>query len=198
MERPAAGLVVALIAAAAAACGGEAADALPPGALTPGEALPSAWRPLPASGGTSSVVWIFRTDDCLSCQAMDYSLRRLQAAYGGRVALVAVHVGRGEDASIPAAFFAGKRLETAAAVDVSPRAFRRAFGDVTLPVLLLARGDTVAWSSVAPGEPRLTAARIDSVFATELGRGGSARPVRPARRAAGDSSSHPSSAEARS
>lgn len=160
MERRARAAVLMLLAAIACSA--------PVDALTPGESLPAEWRPA-GSGANLSVVWIFRTDDCLSCQAMDYSLRRLQGAYGRRVALVAVHVGREADAGIPAAFFASRRLQTAAAVDVSPRTLRRVYGDVSLPVLLLVRGDTIAWSSVTPGEPRLTPERIDSVFAAALG-----------------------------
>lgn len=195
MERAAVAGLVALI-VAAAACGGDPPPgSVARGALAPGEVLPAAWRTLPGSG-TDAVVWVFRTDDCLTCQAMDYSLRRLQRTYGNRVALVAVHVGSEADASIPAAFFASRRLTTTAAMNIAPRDFRRVYGDVTLPVLLLAKGDTIAWSSVAPGEPRLTPARIDSVFAAGLGR----RPAHPAvgARTTPDSSSHPSSAEVRS
>lgn len=163
MERRArAAVLIAIL--AATACG------QPPAALAPGGMLPDGWHSRAASA-QPAVVWIFRTDDCLSCEAMDYSLRRLQRAYGDRVGLIAVHVGREADAGIPAAFFASRRLRTAAAVDVPRRTFRRVYGDVSLPVLLLVRGDTIAWSSAAPGEPRLTPERIDSVFAAEPGAG---------------------------
>lgn len=133
--------------------------------------MPAAW----GTDGRPAVVWVFRTEDCLSCQALDYSLRRLQRTRGADVSLVAVHVGRASDGGIPAAFFASRRLDLAARTDVSPRRFRRAYGDVTLPVLLLVRGDTIAWSSAAPGEPRLTPARIDSLFASRLAGGAGAR-----------------------
>lgn len=158
-RRPLAAVLTLLV---AAACSGE------PARLLPGEPLPSDWS-ADRTSGRAAVVWVFRTKDCLSCQALDYSLRRLQRTYNDRVALVAVHVGRDADAGVPAAFFASRRLHTAVAVDVSPRRFRRRYGDVTLPVLLLARGDTIAWSSAGPGEPRLTMPRIDSIFAAEIG-----------------------------
>lgn len=144
-----------------AACGGE------PAALTPGAPVPAGWQARGAPG-RPAVVWVFRTEDCLSCQSLDYSLRRLQRTRGDRVSLVAVHVGRTADAGIPAAFFASRRVRTSAAIDVTPRRFRRQFGDVTLPALLLVRGDTIVWSSTAPGQPRLTLARIDSLFASTL------------------------------
>lgn len=150
--------LVALALLAAAACGGD------PARLEPGEPVPAAW----GTDGRPAIVWVFRTEDCLSCQALDYSLRRLQRTRGADVSLVAVHVGRESDSGIAAAFFASRRLALAARTDVSPRRFRRAYGEVTMPVLLLVRGDTIAWSSAAPGEPRLTPARIDSLLASQL------------------------------
>jgi len=163
MERRQAALV-GLILALAAACGGP-----PSASLATGQPVPPEWRPQHSAGRTA-VIWVFRTEDCLTCQAFDYSLRRLQRAHAGEVALVAVHVGHRRDAEIPRAFFASRRLELAATAEIPPRRFRRRYGDAPLPALLLARGDTIVWSSASPGQPRLTLAGIDSLFSDQLAR----------------------------
>jgi hypothetical protein len=161
MERRTRAALVGLLALATACGGGD------PARLHTGAAVPAEWR-AGARDGRPSVIWVFRTEDCLTCQALDYSLRRLQRSHAVDVSLVAVHVGRREHAGIPRAFFASRRLVPAAAVDVSPRAFRRRYGDATLPVLLLARGDSILWSSANPGQRRLSLEGIDSVFSTYL------------------------------
>jgi hypothetical protein len=161
MERRKRAAIVGLLALAAGACGGE------PARLDAGQPVPAEWRAGPADG-RPSVIWIFRTEDCLTCQALDYSLRRLQRAHAGEVSLVAVHVGRHKDAGIPQAFFTSRRLKLSTMAEVSPRAFRRRYGDAVLPVLLLAREDSIVWSSVSPRQPRLSLPGIDSVFSTYL------------------------------
>jgi hypothetical protein len=104
-----------ILALAAAGCAGE-----PPVPLTAGAAVPAEWRARDAAD-RPSVIWIFRTEDCLTCQALDYSLRRLQRAHAGEVALVAVHVGHAEHAEIPRAFFANRRLRLDGAAEMTPR-----------------------------------------------------------------------------
>ncbi len=44
--------------------------------LAEGAMVPAGWLPTAATDGPG-VIWIFRTDDCLSCHSFDYSLRRL-------------------------------------------------------------------------------------------------------------------------
>lgn len=161
MERRKRAAIVGLLTLAAGACGGESAR------LDAGQPVPAEWR-AGAADGRPSVIWIFRTEDCLTCQALDYSLRRLQRAHAGEVSLVAVHVGRHEDAGIPQAFFTSRRLKLSTMAEVSPRAFRRRYGDAVLPVLLLARGDSIVWSSVNPRQPRLSLPGLDSIFSTYL------------------------------
>ncbi len=161
MERRAVALITVLLVTVAAGCGGE------PERLDTGGLVPAAWRTGP-SDPRPSVIWVFRTEDCLSCEALDYSLRRLQRAHAGTVALVAVHVGAPEHASIAQAFFASRRLALDRMGEISPREFRGRYGDLTLPLLLLARGDTIIWSSASPGQPRLTVEGIDSLFNSRL------------------------------
>lgn len=152
---------VAVLALGISACAGE------PDRLDEGRLVPTEWR-IQASDPRPSVIWVFRTEDCLTCQALDYSLRRLQRTHAGEVSLVAVHVGQPEHAGIPRAFFASRRLKLAATPEVSPREFHRRYGDVALPVLLLSRGDSIVWSSASPGQPRLTVEGIDSLFNSHL------------------------------
>jgi hypothetical protein len=47
---------------------------------------------------------------------------------------------------------------------VAPEQFRRTFGDVTFPVLLIRRGARITWSSAGGSQPRLTEQMIDSLF----------------------------------
>jgi len=130
--------------------------------LAQGATVPAEWLP-PTRVEGPGIIWIFRTDDCLTCQSIDYSLRRLQRTYRD-VSLSTVHVGRREDAGIPKAFFANRRISVNSGVDLSPRQFRKQYGDVTLPVLLIRDGVKITWSSAGASRPALTRAIIDSLF----------------------------------
>lgn len=130
--------------------------------LANGATVPSEWLPPSAQDGPG-VVWVFRTNDCLTCQSLDYSIRRMQRVHR-EVPLTTVHVGKVADAEIPRAFFRNRRLAAASAVDVPPGEFRRTYGDVTFPVLLIRRGDRITWSSAGGSQPRLTEQTIDSLF----------------------------------
>ena len=44
------------------------------------------------------MAWVFRTDDCLSCQGWSWAFRRIQQNHKGKVKLYAVHVGEDEAA----------------------------------------------------------------------------------------------------
>jgi hypothetical protein len=55
---------------------------------------------------------------------------------------------------------------------MTPRRFRRRYGEPVLPMLLLARGGTILWSSAGAGQPRLTVERVDSIFGAHLSDGG--------------------------
>ena len=136
-------LTVLALAAAAACARGEAAVST----LDVGQAVPREWTEAAPRDQGLSLVWVFRTDDCLTCQAADYPLRQVQARFGDQVPLVAVHVGAEADSTIPNAFMRTRRLRTAERFTVSPRAFRRAHGDAALPTVVLVKGDTIVWTS---------------------------------------------------
>jgi hypothetical protein len=133
--------------------------------LTRGAALPAEWLP-EASADGPGVVWIFRTDDCLTCESLDYSLRRLQRAHP-EVPLSTIHVGRLDDAGIPRAFLADRRISAAANVDIPPKQFRRIYGEITLPALVIRNGDRITWSSIG-SRSGLGRATIDSLFTGQI------------------------------
>lgn len=141
-----------------AGCSGEARKH---SSLAQGAKVPAEWLPSPATNGPG-VVWIFQTDDCLTCESLDYSLRRLQRTHPD-VPLSTVHVGRTSDAGIPHAYLADRRITVSAAVDVPPKEFRRTYGNVTLPALLIRHGDRITWSSTG-SKSGLTEATVDSLF----------------------------------
>jgi hypothetical protein len=129
--------------------------------LARGAELPAEWLPGSASDGPG-IVWIFRTDDCLTCESLDYSLRRLQRSHP-EIPLSTVHVGRADDAGIPRAYLADRRVTVAAVINIPPKVFRRAYGEVTLPALVIRKGDEITWSSIG-SRSGLTRATIDSLF----------------------------------
>jgi hypothetical protein len=51
----------------------------------------------------------------------------------------------------------------AAAIDIPPKVFRRTYGEVTLPALVIRNGDRITWSSIG-SRSGLTRATIDSLF----------------------------------
>lgn len=142
---PALALIVALAASACAPPGEE---------LRAGSTLPAEWlaaeAPSGSAAGETRLVWVFRTADCLSCQSFDYAVRRLQAAYGDSLPLVAVHVGEAARAQVPRSFFKARRVQVDRTVTLPPRRFEERYGGTALPALLVVRGNTVAWSSTLP------------------------------------------------
>ena len=151
----------ALIAAVcmAAAC----ADAEAARKLGPGDPVPAGWLPASSAQSGPALVWLFRTEDGLACESLDFSLRRLQRAYGGTIVLGVVHVGHEEHASIPRAFLRSRRISPAAEMRIEPGEFRRAYGDVLLPALIAVRDGRITWSSAAASEP-LTPVALDSLL----------------------------------
>jgi hypothetical protein len=79
------------------------------------------------------------------------------------IRLSTVHVGHSVDAGIPRAFLADRRVSVATGIDITPKQFRRMYGDVTLPALLIRNGDRITWSSIG-SRSALTRATIDSLF----------------------------------
>lgn len=151
-----------LLALASGAC--RSAPAVRP--LRTGAEVPAEWladAPAPATApGATSLVWVFRTEDCLNCQSFDYAIRRLQALHRDSVPLVAVHVGSPDREQVPRAFFRSRRIDVDRRVTVSPRAYQRAYGPGGLPALLVVREGRVVWSSELPSGVA-TPAQLDSL-----------------------------------
>ncbi|HEX2209767.1 MAG TPA: hypothetical protein VHG93_18950 [Longimicrobium sp.] len=165
----------------AAALGG----CTPPGPpLSRGDAVPESWLTgAPATADSQVVlVWLFRTADCLTCQSLDYAIRRIQAG-GDAPPFAAVHVGRTDGESVPRHFFRGRRIRVASLVTVSPGEFRGAAGSTPLPALLVTRGRRVAWTSALP-RGVTTAEQLDSLIQDVRGAvaaGGTSVPPRGSR-----------------
>jgi hypothetical protein len=146
-------LAIAAVAAvtAATACSRGAGKT---GTLAAGQAIPADWAGTTAAAASpAALVWVFRTEDCLTCQSADYALRRVQARFGERVPFLAVHVGTLGDSTIPKAFFRARRLRVDRLVTVSPRDFARQHGEAVVPSFLLLSAGTIVWSSARAGNP---------------------------------------------
>ena len=162
MDRGAPAAVAAALLAALAT--GSCDRDTPPGAAREATSVPAAWAMAgPAAGDSTALLWTFRTEDCLSCMAVDYDVRRVQARFGPAVPLIAVHVGRREDSAIPRAYFRTRRLRVDRAVTVSPNEFRRLYPGVALPALALLRGRAIAWSTSSPAGRRAARVQLDTL-----------------------------------
>jgi hypothetical protein len=144
------------------ACATPAKEELRAGTTLPSDWLAETAAPV-AAGAQTSLVWVFRTADCLSCQSFDYAVRRLQTTYGDSLPFVAVHVGEAESEQVPRSFFRARRIQVARTLILSPRQFSRRYRDTGLPALLVVRGSTVAWSSSLP-DGVANAAQLDSLI----------------------------------
>jgi len=145
-------LTVALLAAATVA-GCRAAAPRDAADLT---AVPAAWTVAgPGAGDTTSLLWAFRTEDCLSCMAVDYDVRRVQARFGPAVPIVALHVGSEGEAAVPEAYFRARRVRIDRTVRVSPGELRKRYPGAVLPALYLVRGRAVVWSTASRGGSRI-------------------------------------------
>lgn len=133
--------------------------------LGTGDAVPEGWLAGPGAdlrAGTT-VMWVFRSEDCLSCPDVDYPLRRLQARFGAEVPFVAVHVGGRHRDTLAASFFRQRRVAVRRAVTVDPRDFRRAFGDAPLPALYVVHAGEVRWTSAAQGTGPYRTIQLDTL-----------------------------------
>lgn len=132
--------------------------------LAIGSPVPADWVPPEAGVAPSTfVVWVFRTADCLTCQTMDYSVRRVQASFGSAVPLVAVHIGAAADSLLPRSFFLQKRLTVSRTVTMSSRDFARKYSETDLPVIYVVKDGGIAWSSTSRGRPAGARIPLDSL-----------------------------------
>jgi hypothetical protein len=156
--------LIVFLAALIAACSPGAAEE---GSMRAGEPVPREWLPLAqaeagAGSAETSLVWVFRTRDCMTCQSFDYTIRRLQAIYRDSVPFAAVHVGTKAEASVPEAFFTSRRIKVSRSSRHSPREFDRRFPGAALPSLLVVREGRIVWSSVLP-QGVSTSEQVDSI-----------------------------------
>lgn len=157
MGRGALPALTALLLVCGTGCG-EAADEV---VVT--DTVPAEWIARPgAFAQSTTLVWLFRTDDCLTCQSFDYAVRRLQAIYGDSVPFVAVHIGDASREQVPRSFFRSRRISVARLITVPPRSFRRSDREGKLPALLVVHGRRVVWTSTLP-QGVATAAQVDSI-----------------------------------
>lgn len=132
--------------------------------LSRGSMVPAQWMaPGADTAGNASILWVFRTEDCLTCQNMDYPVRKVQSSFGPSVPLFAVHVGSEEQAAIPQSFFRTRRLRVEQSVNVPLRDFRNEFGDVALPALYVVKGRRILWSSVSDSAGPSGAVQLDTL-----------------------------------
>lgn len=146
-------------------CGAEQEPPASISRLAPETVIPARWHPSPAASRSPVfILWVFRTEDCLSCQALDYEFRRVQRTYGRSIPVVAVHVGRVEDERVAETFLSTRRVR-AELVTVAPSRYRRMFGDL-LPSVHVVRGGRIAWSALIFNDSTLLAPRLDSALAS--------------------------------
>lgn len=112
--------------------------------------FPAVWQPQGDTGSVPFMAWLFRTEDCLSCDSFDYAVRRSQASLPLAVPLVAVHVGSVGDEQVPRSFFAARRIRVDRHLTVTPREFRRMAGASALPAVVLVKEGRIAWTSSVP------------------------------------------------
>jgi hypothetical protein len=144
-------------------------DAAPHASVQVGDRLPMEWRSGSNAGSAAPVlVWVFRTDDCLTCQQLDYEVRRAQRRYGERLSVTAVHVGSERARKIPEAFLAERRVR-ASLITISPARSRVIVSDSMLPAVYLADRDVVLWSRSLRTGWKTLEAELDSALASAFG-----------------------------
>jgi hypothetical protein len=146
--------------AATMACSPDSERAATTSPMALHSAVPAAWHPIPAARASTFMLWVFRTEDCLSCQALDYELRRVQRRYGHRIPLVAVHIGGAKHESVARAFLTTRRVQ-ASLVTVPPSEYRRLFGESVLPSVHVVQEGRIAWSAEIFNDTTPLAPRLD-------------------------------------
>lgn len=80
------------------------------------------------------VTWVFRAEDCLSCQAFPGEIRRVLKDHVGSIRFAAVQVGEPDDTAVTNAFFRREQLNPHY-IQMSPAAYRATFGILPLPAI---------------------------------------------------------------
>lgn len=107
-----------------------------------------------AQGGLE-FVWLFRTDDCLTCQRFDLTVRRANEALGADIPFVGIHLGDEKDERIARQFFISRRIH--ADVRTMPLSMFSGTQHMdSLPIFLIVKDSIVKWSSIGKGGPGTT------------------------------------------
>lgn len=137
--------IVALLALLAGACG-ESSDT----PLELGSPSPLEWSGSGADGRALRpyIVWMATAEDCFSCQAFDYQVRRLQEEFGEALAFTLVHVGPPNDSTVPLNFLRDRRVRIDHVVSLT-HAELRATGKASwyLPGLYAVSAGRVVWAA---------------------------------------------------
>lgn len=89
-------------------------------------------------------VWVFRTQDCLSCQSFDFLIRRAQQRSSGKLSVSAIHVGREADSLIPRSFLDHARI-AAEIIHLPPTVYEEYWPGRQPPNLFLVENGHVVW-----------------------------------------------------
>jgi hypothetical protein len=87
-----------------------------------------------SQGTNVTIGWVFRAEDCLTCQNFQGELRHILGVHGSQVNFVAVHVGEKADTLLATAFFHRERLDPVL-VNLAANEYRKLFGAMPLPAL---------------------------------------------------------------
>src|SRR5690625_1937495 len=97
-----------------------------------------------ASGGKpTTVLWMFPVESCLSCQTPAAMLRKIQSSSSHSIQVVGVVVGK--DSGIVDGFLRTERLDIPLH-RMKSREFRKYFGALELPAIIMTHNDTVMHS----------------------------------------------------
>jgi hypothetical protein len=107
------------------------------------------------------ILWLFRTADCLSCEELDFAVRRVNAAMP-QMPVLALHVGTQKERRLVERFLVERRVLVESLVTLSPREFQRTYGSPVLPALLIHEGGKVVWMSTHQMDQQRPT-RLDSI-----------------------------------
>ena len=130
-----------------------------------------------------AILWVIRDADVLACRTPAREMRALQASYGDRLRIAVVAVG--DRPRLVPGFIREERL-AAELVPVSGSVFRREFGRVVLPAVVVVNGGRVVgvWDgSRATSEAVRTGRRVRAavVLRQLLDRGGAVAETSPSK-----------------
>lgn len=82
------------------------------------------------------ITWVFRAEDCLTCQAFPIEIRKILDKHGAAVRFAAIQVGEAADTAIASAFFRRERLSPHYR-QMERSGYRALFGDLPVPAIFV-------------------------------------------------------------